>query len=1165
MSSSTSVPPLDAKSYYAQVTAVDIGGMARELLSSRITNEDSHIIYADCPNHKSIGGRSLQIDKDKQLFHCWGCGVSGDVLQFVEFVKYGCVTSGVSGRMSDTHRQARDFLAIKVGIEPLSHFGLTPEAILAMETQQASYQRACDVLTEAASYYHQQLLKKENAEVLSWVMEKYAFTLETIEQYLIGYADPAGPLRKHLYSCDAEFTSTELTASGLYRPNDEDEDRPSPFFLGRIMFPYINRGRVAYFIGRKTPWTPDKAWEQGKYKKLPVYDPEKRPWVAQGIENSLLFGEDILLHRPKQIVITEGVTDCIALLSRDIPTISPVTTNIRHDDWARIIPKLSGVKEVVICQDNEISGAGWQGAMNTARVLDAAGISCRVAVLPLDACHLTARETLVEKYGVSSHLGSRALTTQLSDRTEEEKLEAQQLLEAAKQDIASFFAGGHTAAEFLAVMASATSPLSYAISSLSPEMPQGDREEMLDAILRQVSTLKPHAQTPLIKAICKQLPSLIAADLKQTLKIANKELLTEKREAAHATNGHGDPVYTNGAKNFYLVDNKIVKEVTRNTAIGPITTETVVSNFHLKFEAERLIDDGELRNDGSTISERALRGKMVGVGFTRAFSIEAGAYGSNNELAKRVTTIAGTRAVFATADMDEIRTVSNTVSGDLPHEQIYSFFGNHPTEGFLSPTLTIKDGNITLTKDSNARVEISRDYPKAKYLDLLPATDDEVREVITHLVTDYWHLQPLCVTLPIFAHAFVGPLLYCSNFQQQAFSPYILFITGSSGKGKTETARLAQCLWGKFGTKERLASWASTPLSNRQQAAKCRGGLWLVDDFKRHRLQGQYQNAVNLLNDYADGQGRGRAGNNPRGGSQEPIRNMLMVTGEDMPSTETSALARSLVVEFRNEGDTREQYKKCLGMMDKYACVMPRFIAWWQQQEVGIWLERAEELRGDFINFFAREKLQGDNTVRLASSSALSLTAMDAFVTFCWSMDLDIEQIAKMDPMIEHEIILQTMCRSNIATVNDIRPSTQFVNTLVELLVSGRAQIFDKDNWLNLHPDHNARVIGHIDVRRGSANVYITTLLAEIQDLTRRADGSGMQWSNHAIGKQLAEDGWLVDKEATRTQISVRALDDNGKTTTNRAWALDAKRLKAAIHGVARREEGVNDDEGDEG
>ena len=277
MSSSTSTPNLDAKSYYAQVTAVDIGGMAHELLSSRITNEDSHIIYADCPNHKSIGGRSLQIDKDKQLFHCWGCQKSGDVLQLVEFVKYGCVTSGVSGRMSDTHRQARDFLAAKTGMEPLSHFGLTPEAILVMETQQASYQRACDVLTEAASYYHQQLLKKENAEVLSWVMEKYAFTLETIEQYRIGYADPAGPLRKHLYSCDAEFTSTELTASGLYRPNDEDKDRPSPFFLGRIMFPYISRGRVAYFIGRKTPWTPDKAWEQGKYKKLPVYDPEKRP------------------------------------------------------------------------------------------------------------------------------------------------------------------------------------------------------------------------------------------------------------------------------------------------------------------------------------------------------------------------------------------------------------------------------------------------------------------------------------------------------------------------------------------------------------------------------------------------------------------------------------------------------------------------------------------------------------------------------------------------------------------------------------------------------------------------------------------------------------------------------------------------------------------------
>ena len=43
------------------------------------------------------------------------------------------------------------------------------------------------------------------------------------------------------------------------------------------MFPYWSRGRVVFMIGRQTPWTPDSAWEQGKYKKLPVHDEQHPP------------------------------------------------------------------------------------------------------------------------------------------------------------------------------------------------------------------------------------------------------------------------------------------------------------------------------------------------------------------------------------------------------------------------------------------------------------------------------------------------------------------------------------------------------------------------------------------------------------------------------------------------------------------------------------------------------------------------------------------------------------------------------------------------------------------------------------------------------------------------------------------------------------------------
>jgi len=87
----------NVKDYYRQITEVDIGEIARELLGARLTHEGARLIEADCPHHKSQSRRSLHIMLDKQGWYCFGCGVGGDVLQLVEFVRSGQVTRGQSG------------------------------------------------------------------------------------------------------------------------------------------------------------------------------------------------------------------------------------------------------------------------------------------------------------------------------------------------------------------------------------------------------------------------------------------------------------------------------------------------------------------------------------------------------------------------------------------------------------------------------------------------------------------------------------------------------------------------------------------------------------------------------------------------------------------------------------------------------------------------------------------------------------------------------------------------------------------------------------------------------------------------------------------------------------------------------------------------------------
>ncbi len=171
-------------------------------------------------------------------------------------------------------------------------------------------------------------------------------------------------------------------------------------------------------------------------------------------------------------------------MEHGFPAVSPVTVQIRDADWERLLPKLRGVKTVFVCQDNEVSQAGAQGAMKTARILAQHGIATRVASLPLGEKQRTARD---------------ALAKLPADAPPPDSLVAD-----AKIDVNEYFASGATAADFEAVLAAAQSPLELAISKL-PESPQsGDLARLLDPILGEVGQLDPIEQPRYLKRIQEQ-------------------------------------------------------------------------------------------------------------------------------------------------------------------------------------------------------------------------------------------------------------------------------------------------------------------------------------------------------------------------------------------------------------------------------------------------------------------------------------------------------------------------------------------------------------------------------------------------------------------------------------------------------------------------------------
>ena len=510
------MPPVDVHAYYRQVTDVDIGEIAHELLGGRITQESLQTLFCDCPNHRSQSHRSLHVWLDKQGWYCHACGVGGDVLQLVEFVQYGAVTRGQSGSMPESHRQARDFLAARVRLSPLSN--AVPGGTEQAEEAHQLTLRVREALTVLADLYHQRLAG--NAEVLAWFQEKYGISEETIARLKIGYADSAGAsVVRALMDGPGAFTPRELTATSAFRPTAQDG--VVPFFDSRIVFPYWSRGHVVFMIGRRTPWTPDFEWEKSKYKKLAVRNDRDHRHVAPCIRNDVLYNEDAFLTRPERVIITEGVTDCISLMEHGFPAVSPVTVQIREADWDRLLPKLRGVKTVFVCQDNEVSQAGMQGALKTARVLADHGITTRVAVLPLGERQRVARERLA---------GLPAGST-----------EADALLADAKIDVNEYFASGNTAADFEQILATAQTPIELAISKLSPETPDAGLVRILEPILAEVRCLDPIEQPRLLRLIqdrCGKGRTPISA-LRQQMKVVRIDSRDGKGRRANGSRGPG--------------------------------------------------------------------------------------------------------------------------------------------------------------------------------------------------------------------------------------------------------------------------------------------------------------------------------------------------------------------------------------------------------------------------------------------------------------------------------------------------------------------------------------------------------------------------------------------------------------------------------------------------
>ncbi|MGC8749029.1 MAG: DNA primase [Candidatus Kapaibacteriota bacterium] len=236
-----------------------------------------------CPFHQEKTP-SFTVSPDKRIFKCFGCGKSGNIINFaIEY--YGL-----------TYSEALRELAKRAGIryEPL-----TDKA----KEEISKRDRILQALEFAKKYYQKVLFTQSGSVALAYLTHR-GYTRTTIAEFEIGYS-PAGWDNLMREMTSAGFTTDILLDAGLIKQSDGTTNKYYDLFRERVMFPIHNHtGKVVGFGGRILK----EIDNQPKYLNTPqteVFDKSK-----------LLFGlfkGRNEIRSKEAVILVEGYADVVAL------------------------------------------------------------------------------------------------------------------------------------------------------------------------------------------------------------------------------------------------------------------------------------------------------------------------------------------------------------------------------------------------------------------------------------------------------------------------------------------------------------------------------------------------------------------------------------------------------------------------------------------------------------------------------------------------------------------------------------------------------------------------------------------------------------------------------------------------------------------------------------
>ncbi|CAH1593903.1 DNA primase [Vibrio rotiferianus] len=299
---------------------------------------------ACCPFHNEKTP-SFSVSQEKQFYHCFGCGVHGNAIDFImEFERLEFV---------EAIEELASYLGLDVPREQRSgsggQFNSGPQA--SSSEKRSLY----DLMGSIAQFYRNQLKQPASKVAIEYLKDR-GLSGEIVQKFGIGYVADEWDLVRKNFGQNKDNQDMLVTGGMLI---ESDKGNRYDRFRGRIMFPIRDRrGRVIGFGGRVLgDGTP-------KYLNSP-----ETPIFHKGKELYGLYEVLQAYREPPRVLVVEGYMDVVALAQYGVDySVASLGTSTTGDHIQMLFRQTN---TVVCCYDGDRAGkeAAWRALENALQYL----------------------------------------------------------------------------------------------------------------------------------------------------------------------------------------------------------------------------------------------------------------------------------------------------------------------------------------------------------------------------------------------------------------------------------------------------------------------------------------------------------------------------------------------------------------------------------------------------------------------------------------------------------------------------------------------------------------------------------------------------------------------------------------------------------------------------